>query len=175
MKLFYIPVIFCILLLNISGSLAYSRRSLHFQPWAISLVRKLNQYRSSPFCIDPRLTEAAHNHAFYASVNNYYSHTEFYGRQGYTGQDVGMRARAQNFHGGVGENMMKGCAGPNEDCVVSAWINSPPHFANIRNPQFTRVGVARVPHPYEHGKWMWVMVAGSDTRYNSRQWPCYRV
>ena len=44
-----------------------------------------------------------------------------------------------------GENI---AAAPTVAAGFAAWMGSPPHRANIRNPAFDRVGVAAVPGPY---------------------------
>lgn len=45
--------------------------------------------------------------------------------------------------------------------VVNAWINSPPHYANILDPNITRIGIGQVYSPQNNTNY-WSMIATSD-------------
>ena len=69
--------------------------------------------------------------------NKYFSHTSpTYGTPFQMMKDFGIRYRT------AGENIAMGQRTPSE--VVSAWMNSPGHRANILNASYTRIGVGYV-------------------------------
>ena len=54
--------------------------------------------------------------------------------------DPGARFRAEGFFGAWGENVAVGQSTPEQ--VVSEWMNSPTHRANILNPNYHQVGIS---------------------------------
>ncbi|MBC7644654.1 MAG: hypothetical protein H7123_05970 [Thermoleophilia bacterium] len=54
--------------------------------------------------------------------------------------DPGARFRSEGFYGAWGENVAVGQSSPEQ--VVSEWMNSPTHRANILNPNYHQVGIA---------------------------------
>jgi len=85
-----------------------------------------------------RLTQAAAGHSQDMAANNYFSHTSLDGRM------LADRVNATGYTWGVlGENIAAGQ--PTVDSVVSAWMASPGHCANIMRPHFSEMGLACVP------------------------------
>jgi uncharacterized protein YkwD len=83
--------------------------------------------------VDPRLTTAAQGHAADMAANSYFSHTSLDGRT------FDQRIRAAGHPSPGGENIAKGQTSPS--AVVTAWMNSPGHRANILNCSFRTIGV----------------------------------
>lgn len=122
---------FCALLVA-SGAPAASSLS----PAEAGLLQAVNATRTAhglaPVSLDPTLTRAARSHSTAMIRGDYFAHGNFKGR---------MRA----FHVQaplVGENLAWGsgryaAAGT----VVSEWLHSPRHRANLLRPSFTRIGI----------------------------------
>jgi uncharacterized protein YkwD len=89
----------------------------------------------SPLAPDAQLHTAALGHSSDMAAKNYFSHTSQDGR---TFMD---RIRAAGFTGGSGwaENIAMGQ--PTPASVVTAWMNSSGHRANIMNCKYTLLGV----------------------------------
>jgi uncharacterized protein YkwD len=83
------------------------------------------------------LTQASLVHSDDMVANNFFSHT------GSDGRSAGQRATAAGYVWSTwGENIAAGQVGV--DSVVSAWMASPGHCANLMNPRFRDVGLACV-------------------------------
>lgn len=87
----------------------------------------------APLRVDSRLTTSAQGHATDLAVNNYFSHTSLDGRT----SDV--RIRNAGYPSPGGENIAKGQTSP--AAVMTAWMNSTGHRANILNCAFAAIGV----------------------------------
>ncbi len=84
-----------------------------------------------------QLEAAATAHAADMNQYNYFSHT------GRDGSSPGDRIRDAGYDWFTyGENIAKGH--PDEQAVVTAWINSEGHCKNIMNPSFREMGVSKV-------------------------------
>jgi len=86
-----------------------------------------------PLILDPNISAIARAHSVDMNTRNYFSHINP------DGLDPFQRMRA----GGIsftaaGENIS---GGPSAEIIMTAWMNSPGHRANILNPAFTRIGV----------------------------------
>ncbi|MFC4060754.1 CAP domain-containing protein [Planomonospora corallina] len=103
------------------------------------VVRLTNARRQQGGCRalthDPYLRRAAYDHSRDMAVNNYFSHTS---KDGRTAID---RIRAAGFTGARrwAENIAWGQRTPS--AVVTAWMNSSGHRANIMNCAYTHIGV----------------------------------
>jgi len=116
----------------------------------------LNQYRvansAGPLSVSPGLTRAAAWMAEDLTAHNYFSHIDTLGRLpwdrvlgcGYPSQSVG-----ENIAGGTAS-----AAG-----VLAQWKSSPGHNANMLNPNWRVIGIARVPGGV-YGGWTWVIDLG---------------
>ncbi|MDN3018852.1 CAP domain-containing protein [Paenibacillus sp. BSR1-1] len=83
---------------------------------------------------DTQLSGVAQKKAVDMQQNNYFSHTSpTYGSPFDMMRDFGVTYRA------AGENIAQGQRTPQE--VVTAWMNSPGHRANILSSKFTHIGV----------------------------------
>ncbi|MFC4639008.1 CAP domain-containing protein [Deinococcus hohokamensis] len=84
--------------------------------------------------LNAQLTQAAQGHAADMAARNYFSHTSLDGRT------MADRVEATGYRWStIGENIAAGQTSPEE--VVSGWLNSPGHCANIMNPAFRELGV----------------------------------
>lgn len=84
--------------------------------------------------INYELQQAAQSHSRDLAVSDYFSHTGLDGRQPWD------RAFDEGYnYQTIGENIAAGQLTPQQ--VVQAWIDSPPHLANLMNDSFTEIGV----------------------------------
>ena len=114
-----------------------------------------NQHRAAnglrPLTINTTLTGAAQNHANDQASVDTMSHT------GTDGSDPGTRIIRSGYPVAAwGENVAGGYATP--DTVMTAWMNSPGHRANILNNTFTHIGIAIAYAP--DGTPYWAMEFG---------------
>ena len=105
-------------------------------------VTLLNQYRASRgvgvVTVSPRLTQAATWMAEDLAANGYFSHTDTLGRLPWDrAVDCGYPSTT------IGENILGGTFNP--ATALANWKSSPGHNANMLNPQWRVIGVARVP------------------------------
>jgi uncharacterized protein YkwD len=106
-----------------------------FEAQVISLI---NQQRASSglpgLSSSGALSNAARNHSLDMACNNFMSHT------GSNGSDFGSRLSLAGFsYSSAAENIAAGQSSPAD--VVSAWMGSDGHKANILNASFTYIGV----------------------------------
>jgi hypothetical protein len=88
----------------------------------------------SPLVMDPRLLAAAQKHSEWMAANNTMSHT------GAGGSSPFDRIAAEGYRGRTaGENVAQGFTAPVS--VMTAWMNSAGHRANLLNPAFQDIGV----------------------------------
>ena len=118
------------------------------------VLREVNVLRAKrgmqPFSSSSTLSRAAVFHTRSMASAGYFSHT--------SNDGTSFSKRLTRFYasrsGGwtVGENLaMFGGAAPTAHAVVSAWMASPPHRANLLRPQFREVGIAIFHHPAAGG------------------------
>jgi uncharacterized protein YkwD len=108
---------------------------------AADCVARTNTERTSrglrALAIDSRLAAAATLQSTYQAQNNLMTHT------GAGGSNAGTRITSAGYRWSTwGENVAAG----QPDCasVMSAWMNSAGHRANILNPAFVNIGLAAV-------------------------------
>ena len=101
------------------------------------ITRLTNAQRTANGCravtVSPLLTTAAVDHSTWMARTGTFSHT------GNAGSTFAVRARAAGFARPSGENIAWGYRSATE--VVTAWMKSPGHRANILNCRSTTVGV----------------------------------
>jgi uncharacterized protein YkwD/stress response protein SCP2 len=90
-----------------------------------------------PLTPDPLLTNAAQAHSADMVARAFYAHTSPDG-----GEPWHRAAAAGSTHRSIGENIACGQRSAAE--VVTGWMNSPGHRANILKPGFTHIGVGFV-------------------------------
>ncbi|MER5933543.1 CAP domain-containing protein [Streptomyces sp. NPDC002054] len=105
---------------------------------AAQVVALANKERAkvgcSPLTVNAKLTTAAQNHSKDMAANSNMSHT------GSDGSDPGQRiTRAGYTWRTYGENVAYGYSTP--EMVMTGWMNSPGHKANILNCSFKEIGV----------------------------------
>jgi uncharacterized protein YkwD len=121
---------FCALL-TVSGALAATQSSAE-----ISLLRAVNTTRTAhglrPLSVDGTLTQAARAHSLEMIHGGYFAHGNFRGRM------LAFHVRGPF----VGENLAWGSgAYASPTTVISEWLRSPEHRANLLRPSFTRIGI----------------------------------
>jgi uncharacterized protein YkwD len=103
-----------------------------------SLLAQVNAQRANagaaPLAWCAALGRAASQHSLDQATRNLMTHYGLYG------SNVGMRADYAGYLGwsNLGENIAAGFT--SEAAVLTAWMASPPHRANVLNPVFTHVG-----------------------------------
>ncbi|MGN9784369.1 CAP domain-containing protein [Nonomuraea sp. ZG12] len=118
------------------------------------VVRLTNAERAKDGCRplkhDAQLRKAAFGHSSDMAVKNYFSHTSQDGRSFLD------RIRQAGFTGGSGwaENIAKGQRTP--AAVMSGWMNSSGHRANIMNCKYNLIGVGAVKN--SQGQIVWTQV-----------------
>ncbi|HEX5114490.1 MAG TPA: CAP domain-containing protein [Pseudonocardiaceae bacterium] len=97
----------------------------------------VNQARAQAGCAalknDPRLTQAAQGHSDDMSANHYFDHTTP------SGVTFDAREKAAGYPTPGGENIAEGQTSAQQ--VMTDWMNSSGHRANILNCQFTAIGI----------------------------------
>jgi len=97
------------------------------------------------------LQQAALNHSADMAMMNFFAHT------GSNGLSVSERVAAEGYNWQtVGENIAGGQ--DNTEIVMSEWIASPSHCANIMNPENTETGAACWENPNSNLKVYWTSV-----------------
>ena len=95
------------------------------------------------------------------SAQGYADEMAFTGRFAHTGADNSQpwdRMMAAGYQWTTaGENLALGQS--DVPSVMTAWVNSPGHYANIINPAFVHLGVGATPSP--SGGWYWVQNFGA--------------
>ncbi|MNZ58777.1 Cysteine-rich secretory protein family protein [compost metagenome] len=131
-----------------SGSTEAGNSSLsQFQSEVIALVNKERAKAGlSALSSDALLTKVATEKARDMDVNNYFSHTSpTYGSPFDMMRSFGVK------YSYAGENIASGQRTPQE--VMTAWMNSAGHRANILNGNFTKIGVG-----YVNGEWVQMFI-----------------
>ncbi|GAA0628094.1 hypothetical protein GCM10009547_34650 [Sporichthya brevicatena] len=101
------------------------------------IVAAVNAARAKQGCkpvkVAPKLTAAAQRHADDMARTTLFSHTSADGRSWIA------RIRKTGFKKPGGENIARGY--PSTERVMTGWLNSPGHRANILNCRFRAIGV----------------------------------
>jgi len=125
-----LAAVFCALLLVPAGFAA------SLSPAEAGLLRAVNATRAAhglgALHVDPTLIRAARSHSSEMLRGNYFAHGDFRGRM------LGFHVQGP----AVGENLAWG-TGPFAEpgTVISEWLRSPEHRANLLRPGFTRIGI----------------------------------
>jgi len=88
----------------------------------------------SPLTFNTQLLNAAANHSQNMALQDFFSHT------GKDGSSLGSRISATGYQfSAAAENIAAGSSTPEQ--VVSSWMNSSGHWANILNPNLKEIGI----------------------------------
>jgi uncharacterized protein YkwD len=110
------------------------------KPWVGNMLDEINADRAAagapPLALCTTLGTAAQGHSDDQAATNTMTHT------GSNGSDIGSRADAAGYTGwtALGENVAMGYS--TVDTVMTAWMNSPGHRANLLNATYHDVGLA---------------------------------
>lgn len=130
------------------------RRALELVNRARATARKCGSVSfaaAKPLVLDGTLNRAAQEHS-----QDMAQHSRM-GHPGSDGSTVAQRvARAGYAWRKVGENVAANS--PSAEEVVQGWINSPPHCANLMNPDFTQMGIAYAVNPDSEDGIYWTQV-----------------
>jgi uncharacterized protein YkwD len=129
---------------------------------ADQVVALVNQYRAgkglSQLQISPTLTNAAVWKAREMTADGYFSHYDPPAPPDYpSGRTPPQRLQACGYGADFGENIAANQ--PTPQAVMTAWLNSPPHKANLDYPYWRAIGVGvAIGGAYEH---TWVQDFGT--------------
>lgn len=114
-------------------------QNVSLKNWADRILSLTNQERGkaglSPLEWDPHLERLAQAHARDMGLRNFFAHDNPYGM---TPWDR-FSSLDPSHYDHAGENAARGQESPEE--LVSQWITSPKHRANILNPEYTHLGI----------------------------------
>jgi len=109
---------------------------------------------AQPVTWNTRLYAAANRHSKDMATHNFLSHT------GSDGSSPAGRIRQAGYTpSSWGENIAAGYS--NISAVVSAWLKSPGHCANIMNPRFRHIGAAGATNLQARYRYYWTLVLAS--------------
>ena len=130
-------------------------------------VSLINQYRQQnglgTLAIDTSLQNAAEWMSTDMGVNNYFSHTDSLGRDPF----VRMNAFGYNYNTWKGENIAAGTS--SAQTVFNLWKGSSGHNANMLNPNYKVMGIARDDTPGSGYGWYWTNDFGGYSGSRRRQ------
>jgi uncharacterized protein YkwD len=110
-----------------------------------------------PLAWNEKLAAAALAHSRDMATQNYFSHT------GKDRRTVADRATREGYRWrSVGENIATGQSSPQE--VVTGWLTSPSHCANMMEPRFTDMGAAYAVNQKSDTVIYWTQVLGTLAR-----------
>lgn len=122
----------------------------------IDLVNKERTTRGLVALVrDSRLRTAAQGHAADMATKNYFSHTSLDGRSPF----VRIAAAGYPSNSMRGENIAAGYSTPS--AVMTGWMNSTGHRANILNTSYRAIGVGKASNTASTYKHYWVQTFGS--------------
>jgi uncharacterized protein YkwD len=102
----------------------------------------------------PTLDKAARAHARDMAAHSYFAH------QARDGSNPGQRAARAGYRWrAIGENIAAGPA--TAEAVVSGWLGSPEHCANLMGPRFAEMGIAFAVNPASRHGMYWVQLFGA--------------
>lgn len=124
-----------------------------------AFLKLINDYREAngvePLTLSPTLSAAADAHSQDMATKNFLSHT---GSDGSTAEERFATAKYTDFKAS-GENIFAG-----DEHATGAfgwWQNSPPHNANMLNPDFAAIGIGRAFDKDSTYGWYWTTTFGS--------------
>jgi len=136
---------------------AISRRVLELTNQARAGARRCG---ATPFAVAPPLTlnatlgRAALEYSKQMATWGYMNHT------GHDGSSPAERITRSGYHWReVGENLASGIMTPEQ--VVTGWLGSPEHCANLMDPLFTQMGVAYAVNPHDAAGVYWALEFGT--------------
>ena len=126
--------------------------------WRVDVLHRINGVRRAvgvaPLRTCPALSDAAQGYARSMAATDRFAHLDA------AGAGVGDRLRVAGYRAtATGENIAAGYTTP--DAVMTGWITSPGHFANLTNPAFRHVGIGRAVQVGTRYGIYWVLEFGS--------------
>lgn len=128
-------------------------------PDEIRVVELVNAERAAnglaPMSINDTLGSAAQGYADYMAEANFFAH------RGPDGSTLVTRAEAAGYRAWsfLGENLAAGQ--PTPERVVSAWMKSPTHRANVLSPEAVEIGIGKAHNPSARYQVYWAMETGT--------------
>jgi uncharacterized protein YkwD len=120
----------------------------------------INQYRAAnglgTLTLNGKLNDSARWMSQDMGAQNYFSHTDSQGRDPF----VRMSAFGYGYNTWKGENLAAGVE--SAQAAFDLWKGSPGHNANMLNPNFTVVGIARAYGPASTFGWYWATDFGGQ-------------
>ena len=121
--------------------------------FALEVLELVNKERAAAglkaLTLDASLSKVAENHSLDMAKNNYFSHTNLKGQSPFD-----RLKNAGISYSTAGENIAMGQKTPQS--VVSGWMNSSGHRANILNSNFGKMGLGTAPN--NSGGYYWTQI-----------------
>jgi len=125
-----------------------------------AVVQLINQYRAAnglgALSTDSQLDDIARWKSQDMATNNYFSHTDSLGRDPFQR----MADFGYTYNTWLGENLAAGIE--TAQAAFELWKGSPSHNANMLNPNFKVIGVARAFDPGSTFGWYWATEFGGQ-------------
>ena len=125
----------------------------------VRVVELVNEQRAAhglpPMAINDTLGQAAQGYAGYMAEANFFAH------RGLDGSTLVTRAEAAGYRAWsfLGENLAAGQ--PTPERVVTAWMNSPTHRANVLSAEGAEIGIGKAYNPNAKYRVYWAMEIGT--------------
>ena len=131
----------------------------------VDFLHRLNEYRAlnglNPVVLNQDLNEASDWFSNDMATDNYFPPNHIDNEN--PPRNPTERVNAFGYVGGAGENIAAGTARDTGKEAFDAWRNSPPHNANMLNPNYTVVGIARAFNANSTYGWYWTNNFGLAT------------
>ncbi len=116
----------------------------------IGILGRLNQIRAAhhlaPLRLSPNLSAAARLHSRDMLHHGYFAHTSADG-QVFWKRIAGFYSASHFGYWSVGENLFWTTGSASATSSVRAWMESPPHRANILDPAWRQIGISSITSP----------------------------
>ena len=126
-----------------------------------AFLRIINDYRAAdglaPLSVNSRLNDIARWMSQDMVANDYFGHTDSLGRDPFQRMDD----FGYTYNTWRGENLAAGVA--DAQAAFELWRNSPGHNANLLNPNFKVIGIARAYGPETKYGWYWATEFGGQS------------
>lgn len=152
---------------------AASAPAITYSEQELAFVRILNEFRASlglkPLLISDRISEAARRHSSDMAKYNFFSHyteaSDWFPKG--ASPWARMAASGYDYNTYKGENIAAGFR--TAEAVFEGWKNSPGHYANMVNPNYTVIGIGLVEVPGTKYVWYWTTDFGGVVDPSARK------
>jgi hypothetical protein len=142
-----------------------SRAEVPIDQEEMNFLNLMNGYRAQnglgPLTLENDLTEASDWMSIDMATDNYFPPDHIDNEN--PPRNPTQRVNHFGYVGQAGENILAGTLRFTGNSAFDAWRKSPPHNANMLNPNYTVIGVARAFNENSRYKWYWTTNFGLTT------------